>query len=130
MAVGAILSAAYNPSVITSLSPGPSTPPLIVKDLTWPLISDALLRAALPQLPLTTLNSVVSVSDVAAKLFPETPTSAARIATSVGLMNLIGGWFGALPSCHGAGGLAAQARFGAKSGTAPVFLGVVKLAFG
>src|SRR5690606_18357458 len=34
----------------------------------------------------------------------------------------------ALPMCHGAGGLAAHYRFGARSGTAPLMLGLVLLA--
>src|SRR5690606_29418536 len=36
--------------------------------------------------------------------------------------------FGALPMCHGAGGLAAHYRFGARSGTAPLLLGLALLA--
>src|SRR6516165_1139637 len=36
--------------------------------------------------------------------------------------------FGAMPMCHGAGGLQAQYRFGARTGLAPVILGVVLLA--
>jgi len=32
-----------------------------------------------------------------------------------------------MPVCHGAGGLAGQYRFGAKTGTAVVFLGTVKM---
>jgi MFS superfamily sulfate permease-like transporter len=42
-------------------------------------------------------------------------------------MNLVGCWFGAMPCCHGAGGLAGQVRFGARWGTAPVFLGLIKI---
>lgn len=45
-------------------------------------------------------------------------------------MNLIGCWFGAMPVCHGAGGLAAQYRFGARSGASVVLLGVFKTALG
>jgi hypothetical protein len=45
-------------------------------------------------------------------------------------MNLVGTWWGAVPSCHGAGGLAAQTRFGATSGCAPVLLGFLKLFLG
>ncbi|MEZ5592765.1 MAG: molybdate transporter family protein [Gammaproteobacteria bacterium] len=33
--------------------------------------------------------------------------------------------FGALPMCHGAGGLQAQYRFGARSGVAPAILGSI-----
>ena len=43
-------------------------------------------------------------------------------------MNMVGPWFGAMPCCHGAGGLAAQVRFGARTGAAPIFLGLVKIA--
>ena len=45
-------------------------------------------------------------------------------------MNLFGCWFGAMPVCHGSGGLAAQYRFGARSGASIIFLGVFKLLIG
>ena len=67
-------------------------------------------RAGLPQLPLTTLNSVISVTALARKLFPdkEPPATRVGVATSVGVMNVVGCWFGGAPACHGAGGLAGQ----------------------
>jgi hypothetical protein len=45
-------------------------------------------------------------------------------------MNLIGGWFGAMPVCHGSGGLAAQYRFGARSGASIILLGLFKIILG
>ena len=51
-----------------------------------------------------------------------------RVAIAVGLYNLLGGWFGALPACMGSGGLAAQHKFGARDGTAPILLGLFKIA--
>ena len=42
-------------------------------------------------------------------------------------MNLFSGALGGVPMCHGAGGLAAQVRFGARTGGAPVLLGCVLL---
>ena len=69
-----------------------------------------IIRAGLPQLPVTTLNSVVAVCQLSADAFPGRAASPVAVATSVGLMNLAGAWFGAMPCCHGAGGLAAQAR--------------------
>ena len=89
--------------------------------------SHALLAAALPQLPLTTLNSVVSVCQLSRDLFPSRPVSQTSVAISVGLMNLVGCLCGAMPVCHGAGGLAAQHRFGARRGVSMVFLGAVKM---
>ncbi|RYP69496.1 hypothetical protein DL770_008226 [Monosporascus sp. CRB-9-2] len=83
------------------------------------------------QLPLTTLNSVIAVSALAADLLPELPTpSVTQLGASVATMNLLGCWFGAMPMCHGAGGLAAQYRFGARSGASVILLGLLKMALG
>ena len=91
----------------------------------------AILDAGIGQLPLTTLNSVVAVTHLAADLLPEVKTpSVTSIGISVAAMNLFGCWFGAMPVCHGSGGLAAQYRFGARSGASIVFLGVLKLLLG
>lgn len=109
------------------------------------------LDAGLPQLPLTLLNSILAVTSLSASLFPPsshlpshshlsshssgypshppTPSNTA-IGLSIGLTNLASCWFGAMPICHGSGGLAAQYRFGARSGASVVVLGVVKLALG
>jgi len=38
----------------------------------------------------------------------------------MGIANLPAGLFGAVPMCHGTGGLAAHYRFGARTGGAPV----------
>lgn len=86
---------------------------------------------AIGQLPLTTLNSIIAVSALSSDLLPNLPTpSVTSLGLSVALMNLTGTWFGAMPVCHGAGGLAAQYRFGARSGASIIFLGVIKIALG
>ncbi|KAG6060790.1 hypothetical protein E4U32_003297 [Claviceps aff. humidiphila group G2b] len=86
---------------------------------------------AIGQLPLTTLNSVLAVNALAADLLPGVHTpSVTAIGMSVAVMNLSGTWFGAMPLCHGAGGLAAQYRFGARSGASVIVLGLVKLLTG
>jgi len=89
-----------------------------------------IVRAGLPQLPLTTLNSVISVTALAARLFPEKDPPATRVgvATSVGVMNVVACWFGGAPACHGAGGLAGQYRFGARGGASVWVLGWGKVA--
>jgi MFS superfamily sulfate permease-like transporter len=85
-------------------------------------------KAALPQIPLTTLNSVIAVCALSATLFPaERKVTPRRVAVSVGLMNLVAAWFGGMPMCHGAGGLAGQYRFGARTNGSILFLGTVKL---
>ncbi|KAK4837514.1 hypothetical protein QYF36_006093 [Acer negundo] len=90
-----------------------------------------LLGAAIPQIPLSVLNSVIAVCKLSGDLFPDREElSVTRVSISVGVMNFVGCWFGAMPVCHGAGGLAGQYRFGARSGLAVVFLGAGKMVIG
>ncbi|KAJ6016312.1 hypothetical protein N7540_010903 [Penicillium herquei] len=87
--------------------------------------------AGIGQIPLTTLNSVVAVVHLSHDLLPNVRTpSVTHIGLSVAAMNLLGCWFGAMPVCHGSGGLAAQYRFGARSGASVIFLGLLKLVIG
>ena len=44
----------------------------------------------MPQIPLTLLNSVIAVCQLSGDLFPDKSPSATKVATSVGLMNLVG----------------------------------------
>ncbi|KAJ5247740.1 hypothetical protein N7468_002723 [Penicillium chermesinum] len=87
--------------------------------------------AGIGQLPLTTLNSIVAVVHLASDLLPDVRTpSITHIGLSVAGMNLLGCWFGAMPVCHGSGGLAAQYRFGARSGSSIIFYGALKVIIG
>jgi len=84
----------------------------------------AILAGLLAQLPLTLLNAVVVTAALARALFPgraDTVTER-RLAATSGVLNLLAVPFGALPMCHGAGGLAAHYRFGARSWGAPALL--------
>lgn len=126
--LGIVLVFFYSPSIIHSLQIGPSTPKVVIP--TWEDFKTGFWRAGLPQLPLTTLNSVVAVCKLSEELFPEHPANPSHVAVSMGAMNVVGTWFGVMPCCHGASGLAAQVKFGAKSGTAPVLLGIAKIVLG
>jgi len=101
-----------------------------------------LLEGAIPQIPLTTLNSVISVCALAQSLFPKSDNnregngrvhdnkhipSRREVSISVGLINLLFCPFGSMPNCHGAGGLAAQYRLGARHGASVLFLGIAKI---
>ncbi|KAF6218393.1 hypothetical protein HO133_005740 [Letharia lupina] len=89
------------------------------------------LEAGIGQLPLTTLNSVIAVAFLAQDILPNVRTpSTTSLGLSVMAINLVGCWFGAMPVCHGSGGLAAQYRFGARSGASIIFLGLLKLLLG
>ena len=87
-------------------------------------------KGAIPQLPLSILNSVIAVCKLSTDLFPEKEFSVTSISVTVGLMNLIGCWFGCVPTCHGAGGLAGQYKFGGRSGGCVALLGAGKLVLG
>ncbi|KAJ6820449.1 sulfate transporter [Iris pallida] len=126
--LGLVLCFVRDPSVVNHLKFGPSKISLV--KITWEDWKTGFVRAAIPQIPLSVLNSVVAVCKLSADLFPERDVSAAAVSTSVGLMNLVGCWFGAMPVCHGAGGLAGQYRFGGRSGASVLFLAVGKLVLG
>ncbi|MFZ2448798.1 MAG: putative sulfate/molybdate transporter [Syntrophobacteraceae bacterium] len=98
----------------------------------------AFIMLILPQIPLTIGNACVGTADTCLSLFPNNPllskTSAGRFALTMGIANFPVGFFGAVPMCHGTGGLAAHYRFGARTGGAPIMIGaffvVMALAFG
>lgn len=100
-------------------------PPLVLPQLS--AIPRALELAVLPQIPLTLANAIIVTAAMSATLFPgrEARVTPRNLALSTGLGNLLLTPFGALPMCHGAGGLVAQARFGAQTAAAPVLFGVL-----
>jgi MFS superfamily sulfate permease-like transporter len=82
---------------------------------------------ALPQVPLTLGNAIIAITEENNRLFPHRPVSEGKMATSTGLMNLVGASLGGVPMCHGAGGMAGHVQFGARTGGALVVLGVLLL---
>ncbi len=124
--VGIVLAVWKEPRVLASLGLGLTSPHWSPPG--WSDFASAFPKAALPQIPLTTLNSVVAVCALSADLFPDRPAGPRKVAVSVGLMNLIAAWFGGMPMCHGAGGLAGQYRFGARTNGSILFLGAAKMA--
>jgi MFS superfamily sulfate permease-like transporter len=85
----------------------------------------------LPQLSLTFTNAILLTALVAGDYFGARAAhvTPVRLSLTSGLANLALTPFGALPMCHGAGGLAAHHRFGARSGAAPLVLGLALTAF-
>ncbi len=86
----------------------------------------------IPQLPLTLGNAVVGMWDTAKTYFKGgarrvTPRA---LTTSMGLANLAAGFVGAMPMCHGSGGLTAHYKLGARTGGANLMIGGLLLALG
>lgn len=99
----------------------------------WPSLAEweqGLLRGAIPQLPLTLLNSVIAVCALSADYFPGRGIKTKKMALSVAIMNFLCVPFGAIPMCHGASGLAAQYHFGARTGGSVIMLGLIKILVG
>lgn len=112
------------PAITLAISPATSLAgltPLALQDFT-----SAATGLALPQMALTLTNAVVLTALIARDCFGDgarhvTPS---RLSISSGLANLLMTPLGAFPMCHGAGGLVAHHRFGARTGLAPVLIGL------
>ncbi|XP_028802337.1 molybdate transporter 1-like [Neltuma alba] len=126
--LGVILAFIRNPKVVHDIKFGPSSFQLVkISKHSW---KQGFIKGTVPQLPLSILNSVIAVCKLSSDLFPGKEVSVTSVSVTVGLMNLVGGWFGAMPSCHGAGGLAGQYKFGGRSGGCVALLGTAKLILG
>ncbi|XP_054789269.1 molybdate transporter 1-like [Prosopis cineraria] len=126
--LGVILAFIRNPKIVHDINFGPSSFQVVkISEHSW---KQGFIKGTIPQLPLSILNSVIAVCKLSSDLFPEKEVSVTSVSVTVGLMNLVGGWFGAMPSCHGAGGLAGQYKFGGRSGGCVALLGAAKLVLG
>jgi len=89
----------------------------------------AFIMLIMPQIPLTIGNACVGTADTCYSLFPKNPllakAKAGKFALTMGLANFPAGFLGAVPMCHGTGGLAAHYRFGARTGGAPIMIGAL-----
>ena len=80
----------------------------------------------LPQLPLTLGNAVLATSLLISDLF-DRKVSEKKLVASMGIMCIVSSPLGGFPMCHGAGGLAAQYRFGARTGGSNIISGFILL---
>ena len=89
----------------------------------------ALFLLVLPQLPLTIGNAVIGTVDTCFSLFgtgeQTKKVSYRSLANSMGITNCLVGLFSGMPMCHGAGGLAAHFRFGARTGGSNIMIGTL-----
>jgi xanthine/uracil/vitamin C permease (AzgA family) len=90
----------------------------------------AFLQAGFAQIPLTATNAVIATSALIKSYWPERPVSESRLSLNMGVMNLILPFFGGMPLCHGAGGLAGQHYFGARTGGTNIIEGLIEIAMG
>lgn len=81
---------------------------------------------AIPQAPLTITNAILATTLLIRDLLHR-DVNPDKLSKSIGLMNLTSVPFGGFPMCHGAGGLAAQYRFGARTGGSNIISGLILL---
>ena len=128
LAAGAAWAVLTEPAVAGALARievGVKLPAWPFHGLNWEAVFVGVVLLALPQVPLTLGNAVIAPVEFNNREFPERPVTERRVAVSTGIMNTVGSLIGAVPMCHGAGGMAAQVSFGARTGGAPVIIGVL-----
>lgn len=109
-------------------SPGFSLPPLTSFSLheVW----DTLLLAGFAQIPLTVTNATIATSCLISAYWPDKCVTPRRLSLSQGIMNILAPFFGGMPMCHGAGGLAGQYYFGARTGGTNIIEGLIEISLG
>lgn len=115
---------------LPELSLGLHLPSIVVPS--WQEIVQGTEAAVLPQIPLTLTNAIIVTAAVSRQLYG---AQAARVternlAISQGLGNLILAPLGGYPMCHGAGGVTAHHRFGGRTATTTLIIGLAFLLLG
>jgi SulP family sulfate permease len=87
----------------------------------------ALFALVLPQLPMTLGNAVLAYTDLSKEYFGDRSAKLTnRMAcVSMALANFFSFCLGGMPLCHGAGGLAAHYRFGARTAGSNLMIGLI-----
>jgi len=99
----------------------------------WPTKADftfAFFALVLPQIPMTLGNAVIAYADLSNEYFGDQSKKVTYRAAciSMALANLASACIGGMPLCHGAGGLAAHYRFGARTAGSNLMIGAIFMA--
>src|SRR4051794_28530675 len=107
---------------------GPQSPAPAVPDAS--AFGTALTTLVLAQIPLTFGNSVVATVDAERSYFGDRArrVKPRAVAASIAANDPLAGLIGGLPVCHGAGGVTAHYKLGARTAAATMFTGALLLA--
>jgi len=113
------------------INPGIHLPQFL--PLGWPTKADftfALFALVLPQIPMTLGNAVIAYADLSKDYFGDRSRKVTykSACISMALANLVSSSIGGMPLCHGAGGLAAHYRFGARTAGSNLMIGIIFVA--
>lgn len=118
------------PGTLKQLQPGIHVPSPLPFGLPGTAdLTVALFVLVLPQLPMTIGNAIIANTNLSRDYFGEESkkvtykTTTLSMAFANGLAFLLGG----IPLCHGAGGLAAHFKFGARTGGSNIIIGTIFL---
>ena len=118
------------PGTLTGMTLGFQLPELFPFGFpTQPDLVIAFFVLVLPQLPMTIGNAIIANADLSKEYFGEKShkvtykTTTLSMAFANGICFLLGG----IPLCHGAGGLAAHYKFGARTGGSNIIIGAIFL---
>jgi SulP family sulfate permease len=87
----------------------------------------AFLLLVLPQIPMTLGNAVIAYADLSREYFGEASSRVnyRSACISMAIANFVSFLTGGMPLCHGAGGLAAHYRFGARTAGSNLIIGSI-----
>lgn len=87
----------------------------------------AFFALVLPQIPMTMGNAVIAYADLSREYFGDNAKKVTYrgACLSMALANFLSFFLGGMPLCHGAGGLAAHYRFGARTAGSNIMIGLV-----
>lgn len=113
---------------LDKINPGIHLPQFL--PLGWPTKADftfALLALVLPQIPMTLGNAVIAYADLSKDYFGDNSKKVTykSACISMALANVVSSTIGGMPLCHGAGGLAAHYRFGARTAGSNLMIGAI-----
>jgi len=113
---------------LDGLRPGLNLPQLL--PFGWPGRLDfslALMVLVLPQIPMTLGNAVIANADLSREYFGQDSARVTyrALCLSMALANVFSFFVGGMPLCHGAGGLAAHYRFGARTAGSNIMIGAI-----
>ena len=119
------------PDTLSGVRPGFHLPPWMPfgfpggADITF-----ALFALVLPQIPMTIGNAVIANKDLATRYFGSKSDKMTykSLCLSMAVGNIISFLIGGMPMCHGAGGLSAHYRFGARTAGSNLMIGAVLIA--
>ena len=126
IALGVLVAGAVG--AVTAASPHVGGPSFSLPAVDLPpagAFASAFFLLVVPQLPLTFGNAVVAVDDLAHEYLGPAAArvSPSRVCLSAGIGNAVSGVLGGMPMCHGAGGLTAHVRLGARTAGMNLLLG-------